>query len=81
MTREQYINMRNNGDFMIVYEYYKEHFDNTKHSPFFSPQELVQILPMRFNVQLIYEKCVKHFDDKFQIVTIKDKEGNTIKMS
>lgn len=81
MTREEYINMRKSGDFMIVYEYYKEHFDNTKHSPFFSPQELVQLLPMKFNIQLIYDKCINYFDNKFEIVILRDKEGNIIKVS
>ena len=81
MTREQYISIRGTGDFTVIYEYYKEHFDRTKHTPFFSPEELLHILPMRFNLQPIYDKCIKHFDDKFAIVTLRDKEGKIIKVS
>ena len=80
MTREQYIMLRNRGDFNIVYEYYKELFDPKKHKPFFSIEELIQLLPMNFNVNVIMDKCVRHFDQKFEIKVLSDKNGNIVKI-
>jgi len=80
MTREQYIMLRERSDFNIVYEYYKELFDPKKHQPFFSINELIQLLPMKFNVNVIMDKCVRHFDQKFEIKILSDKNGNIVKL-
>lgn len=36
MTKIEYLNLRGVGNLGIVYEYYKEMFDNKKHNPFLS---------------------------------------------
>ena len=80
MTKEQYIVFRNNGNFNIVYEYYKERFDHKKHKPFLGLAELPQFLMATgFNVNQIFNKCCKYYDEKFNIVHLLDKNGDLIK--
>jgi len=79
MTREQYIQMRNNGNFNIVYEYYKEFFNYDKHSPFLSIEQLAQTLPMFGDINLIFEKCCRYYNEKFNVVDLRNKEGQIIK--
>jgi hypothetical protein len=80
MTREQYLMMRQGGNFNIVYEFYKENFDQSKHKPFLGIQELAQLLPMFGNIDVIFETCCKHYDQKFNVVRVSDKNGNLIKL-
>ena len=79
MTREQYIQMRANGNFNIIYEYYKEFFNSEKHSPLLSIEQLAQTLPMFADPNLIFEKCCRYYNEKFTITDLKDKEGKIIK--
>jgi hypothetical protein len=78
MTREQYIQMKNNGNFNIVYEFYTEMFDRSKHSPFLSIEQLAQTLPMFGDINLIFDKCCRHYDEKFKVIIVKDKDGKII---
>lgn len=79
MTREQYLTMRRNGNFNIIYEFYKDHFSSNKHSPFLSIEQLAQTLPMFGDVNLIFEKCCRYYDEKFNVVIVRNKDGNVIK--
>ena len=82
MTREQYIQMRNAGNFNIVYNYYAEMFDKQKHKPFLNMQDLANFLiTSGFNIDIIMNKCVKYYDEKFAINILSDKDGNIIKIS
>jgi hypothetical protein len=78
MTREQYLMMRKGGNFNIIYEFYKDHYDHDKHKQFLSLEQLAQTLPMFGDPNLIFEKCCKYYDEKFKVIIIKDKEGKTI---
>ena len=79
MTREQYLQMRQGQNFNIVHEFYKEKFDHSKHSPFLSVIELAQLLPMFGNANLIFERCCKYYEEKFDVRILTDKNGNYIK--
>lgn len=82
MTREQYIRMRQNGDFNIVYEYYKEKFQHGKYRPFLDIQSLANfLLNLGYNIDGVMNKCTEHFDQQFSIVKISDKDGNLIGLS
>jgi hypothetical protein len=71
--------LRKRGDFNIIYEYYKEKFDSSIHSPFISIMELPQLLlATGFNPNNILAKCCEHFDNKFGVIRVLDKDGNTI---
>lgn len=80
MTREQYIRMRDNGNFNIVYEYYREKFDHSKHRPFLSLMELVQILPQVMSANAAMDASLRYFDQKFDIRLLSDKDGAIIKI-
>ena len=81
MTREDYIRMRETGAFNIVHEYYAEMFDGMKHKLFLNIQDLARFLTTSgFNINVIMDKCVKHFDEKFNIKILSDKDGKIIKV-
>ena len=56
-----------------------EKFDHSKHKPLLSIVQLLQYLPQWGNIQNIFEDVCEHYDNKFEIVEVKDREGNTIK--
>ena len=79
--RDQYIRMRQNGDFNIVYDYYKEKFQHGKHKPFLDIQSLANLLiHLGYNIDGIMKMCVEHYDQHFGIVKLSDKDGNLIKI-
>ena len=80
MTREQYIRMRNNGNFNIVYEYYREKFDHFNHRPLLSLMELVQILPQVMSAHSAMDASLRYFDQKFDVRILSDKDGAIIKL-
>ena len=80
MTREDYLMMRSGGNFNIIHEYYAEHFDHNKHKPFLNMMELAQFLPASGrNINSIFSKCCKYYDEKFEVNNLLDKDGNLIK--
>lgn len=79
MTREQYLLMREKQNFNIVYEFYRENFDHSKHHPFLSINDLAQLLPMFSNINLILDNCCRYYDEKFNVTILSDKDGNYIK--
>jgi hypothetical protein len=56
-----------------------EKFDHSKHKPFLLIMELLEHLPKWGNLQVIFEDVCRYYDNKFEIVEVKDREGNTIK--
>jgi hypothetical protein len=81
MTREQYLSMREKGNFNIVHEFYKEKFDPKKHTPFLSIMDLPNLLlAAGRSIDKIYEDCCRHYDEKFDVRILSDKNGNVIKI-
>lgn len=80
MTREQYIQMRLNGNFNVIHQYYSEKFDHSKHSPFLGIMELARLLPMWTDVNALFEKVCRYYDEKFNVRVLSDKNGNVIKI-
>ena len=80
MTREQYIQMRTNGNFNIVHNYYSEKFDSSKHNPFLGMMQLATFLPAWGNVDAVFEKVCRYYDQKFDVRILTDKNGNLIKI-
>ena len=79
MTKEQYLHFKSTRDFNIIYNFYMEKFDHSKHKPFLLIMELLEHLPRWGNLQVIFEDVCDYYDNKFEIVEVKDREGNTIK--
>lgn len=78
MTREQYIQIRTHQPIGIVYEYYREHLDVKKHK-MLSAQEFFTFIQMWASLDELFKKVSSHYDAKFSITKLLDKEGNLIK--
>jgi len=79
MTREDYLRQRTTPSFNLMYEYYKEKFDYAKHSTFLPFEHFVQFMQMWPFARDAYQTVVDHFDEKFGVVSLKDKDGQLIK--
>jgi len=80
MTREHYLMMREKQNFNIIYEYYKEKFDSSKHRPFISMMDLSNLLlATGRSINKIFEDCCKYYDEKFNVTILSDKDGKYIK--
>lgn len=80
MTREEYLAFRNTNPAMVLYQYYVEKFDDTKHKPRLNFNELFIYLRMWTNVDLLIDKIIKEYDVTFSTTFVIDKHGNYIKM-
>lgn len=77
-----YLLMRANSDVAILYEYYKDHYDSSKHSRFLHPQEFINALQQwnMMGLPAMMDMAVQYFDNKFNIVKLLNKEGQLIKL-
>jgi hypothetical protein len=78
MTRNEYLHLKKMSSVQIVYEYYRERFDKSKHRPFLQPTEFAMYLQMFMDVPKVLQKVCEHYDEVFKVVTLKDKDGNFI---
>ena len=65
MTKEEYTKNANNLSY-ILYEYYKEKFDDHKHKPMLTQDQLFTFLPMWGDMGGIMRMVVKYYADKFK---------------
>ena len=79
ITKEQYINLRNSKTLDVIYYYYREHHVPGKHIGPFDIQEFFIYLNMWGNMQQIFQKVIDHYDQKFNLVQLLDRNGNIIK--
>lgn len=79
MTREEYISQRGTPSFNLMYEYYKEKFDYVRHSNFLTFTHFVQFMQMWPFAREAYQTTIDYFDEKFEIVSLKDKDDKLIK--
>jgi hypothetical protein len=79
MTREQYINLRQDAP-SLIYNHYTEKFDKTKHKGnMLGFQECLIYIQMWGNLHEIFQNLRDDYDAKFNIVTLSDANGNLIK--
>ena len=79
MTKSEYIHRRINNDLNIVYEYYLERFDGNKHKGArLGLQEFFIYLNMWGDINQIYERVRQYYDEKFNIITLSDKNNNIL---
>ena len=79
MTREEYITYRTNGNPDPVYEVYKEGFNEKKHKPFLNKGDFFQAIQMWPPAMKALQDTYAYFDSKFEVLIIKNKEGNVLK--
>ena len=65
MTKEEYTKNASNLSY-ILYEYYKEKFDDHKHKPMLTQDQLFTFLPMWGDMGGIMRMVVKYYADKFK---------------
>jgi hypothetical protein len=65
MTKEEYV--KNNNDLgYLLYEYYKEKFDDHKHKPLLTQTQLITFLPMWGDMGTIMKMVIKYYAEKFK---------------
>ena len=78
MTKEEYLSIKSTNPLQVIYEYYKEKFDSSKHKPFLSPQEFVAYFQLYINVNKVYDRVCEYYNNKFTVIELRDKHGNFI---
>ncbi len=68
LLREQYIKLREEGSAEILFEYYKEKFDKTKHSPYLEYSDFLPSIQMWPGVRDAYNMVTEYYDAKFFVL-------------
>jgi len=74
MSREDYIKLRGEVSGEILYQYYKEHYDDKKYSNFLSYEEFILAIRAWGNILSAYEVATEYFDAKFHVLKCATKE-------
>ncbi len=76
MNKEQYLELMKNKNYSsILYEYYKEKFQEKEYKTFLTIEQFIHFLKMFDYVNIGMEKASKYYEEKFNIVRIHNKEG------
>lgn len=78
MTKEQYIILKINDPFNVIYYYYQENRNPNKHVNL-SPQELYTYLQLWRSLDLILQTVNSYYEEKFNLIAVLDKDGKFIK--
>ena len=80
MTKEQYfqdVQQQNFG--RVLYSMYQEKFDHNKHKPFLQPREFMMYMQMSGMLNTYLERAFQHYEQKFEITKLYDKNGKLIR--
>lgn len=80
LTRESYLQMRNNGSIEPFYEYYKENWTKEKHIFFLDSEQFFQAMNLWPRAQEKFGNVLDYYDHKFTVQKVQDlKTGQIIK--
>ena len=79
MTKEQYFKRVQTNQGAIMYEMYKEKFDEKKHKPFLQGDEFMTYLRMSGMMNQAFEAACSYYEQKFNINKLFDKQGKLIR--
>lgn len=80
MTREEYLKLREENSIELLYEYYKEKFDEKKHK-FLQPEEFFHSIVRWPPVNDTFKSVLAYYDVKFEIMKAQDlKTGEILKV-
>jgi hypothetical protein len=79
MERSTYIKIKSEAPLQLVYELYKERFDSTKHNLFLNQNDFYRFIQMWNNINNLCHQAIEHYDAKFEIITLMDKDGKPLK--
>ena len=81
MTKEQYLRDVQTQNFPnILYAMYLEKFDGNKHKPFLQPREFMTYIQMTGMMNEYLQNTFSHYDQKFNINRLYNKEGKLIRL-
>ena len=80
MTRNEYLFHRERKSVDLLYEYYKEMYDDKKYDNLLDINSFFQYMKLWPFANIAYENAVKHFDDKFQVTKVYNQDGDLIKI-
>lgn len=81
MTKQEYIQSKTANPLKIVYEYYKENFDHSKHKPFLAENEFFPYIQITMDLNGLAKEIFHHYDAFYGVITIYDRYGNIITYS
>lgn len=80
MNKNEYLKLREENSIELMYEYYKEHFDEKKHR-FLQPEEFFHSIVRWPPVNDAYKAIIAYYDVKFEITKVQMlNTGNIIKV-
>ena len=79
MTKEQYFQNIQHDQGKVMYEMYKEKFDENKHKPFLQPEQFMMYLQMSGMMQQAFVIACHYYEQKFDITKLFDKNGKLIR--
>jgi hypothetical protein len=79
MERNTYIKIKSEAPLQLVYELYKERFDDNGKNVFLNQNSFYTFVQMWNNVNNLCHQAIEYYDAKFDIVTLMDKDGKPLK--
>lgn len=79
MDKEQYFQNVQHNQGMIMYEMYKEKFDEKKHKPFLQAHEFMTYLQMSGMINEAFQASCNYYEQKLGINKLFNKDGKLIK--
>jgi len=79
MDKEQYFHNVRYNQGAVMYEMYKEKFDEKKHKPFLQGHEFIMYLQMSGMMNEAFESACRYYEHKFDITKLFDKNGKLIR--
>jgi hypothetical protein len=79
MERSTYIKIKSEAPLQLVYELYKERFDDNGKNVFLNQNSFYTFVQMWNNVNNLCHQAIEYYDAKFGIITLMDKDGKPLK--
>jgi len=79
MERSTYIKIKSEAPLQLVYELYRERFDHGGNNIFLNQNDFFRFVQMWNNINNLCHQAIEHYDAKFGIVTVLDKDGKPLK--
>ena len=79
MERNTYIKIKSEAPLQLVYELYRDRFDHSRNNVFLNQNDFFRFVQMWNNVNNLCHQAIEHYDAKFGIITLMDKDGKALK--
>ena len=79
MTKEQYFHNVQHNQGQLLYNMYREKFDEKKHGSLLQPNEFMMYIQMSGMMPAAFEAACRHYEQKLNINKLLDKDGRLIR--